>query len=176
MVLEFHEFGKEEYGLRFAKARDLLAQHQLDAILVGDEKNYRYFTGDRPPTKNRPTFVLLSLHGDPVVIVSEFGAKTAKFITSISDVRDYPLPFSFGVVADAIRSRKVKRLGVECDDRIFGAFHSAMQWGEFERMKKEPLRDRVLRCLQPSLGTAGNQNRGGDRLLEESGGDHQRGV
>ena len=135
MTLDFHEFGNEEYELRFEKARGLINRYGFDAILVGDEKNYRYFTGDRPPTKNRPTFVLLPLKGDPIVIASDFGAKTAKFITSISDVRGYPMPFKYHVVAEAIRSLGVKRVGVEYDDRIFGAFHSPMQWGEFDRMK-----------------------------------------
>jgi Xaa-Pro aminopeptidase len=135
MALDFHEFSKEEYELRFEKARSLMNQYGLEAILVGDEKNYRYFTGDRPPTKNRPTFILLPLMGDPIVIASDFGAKTAKFITYVSDVRGYPMPFNFGIVADAIRSLGVRRVGVEYDDRIFGAFHSPMQWGEFDRMK-----------------------------------------
>lgn len=135
MTLDFHEFGNEEYELRFEKARGLINRYGFDAILVGDEKNYRYFTGDRPPTKNRPTFVLLPLKGDPIVIASDFGAKTAKFITSISDVRGYPMPFKYHVVAEVIRSLGVKRVGVEYDDRIFGAFHSPMQWGEFDRMK-----------------------------------------
>ncbi|MGP8268688.1 MAG: M24 family metallopeptidase [Terracidiphilus sp.] len=135
MSLEYHEFDRNEYELRFRRARALMEQERLDAILVGDEKNYRYFTGDRSPTKNRPTFVLLFLEADPIVIASEFGAKTAKFITSISDVRGYPLPFTCGIVADAIRSRRVKRVGVECDDQVFGAFYSSMQWGEFDRLK-----------------------------------------
>jgi Xaa-Pro dipeptidase len=135
MTLDFHEFGKEEYECRFQKARSLMRRYGFDAILVGDEKNYRYFTGDRPPTKNRPTFVLLHLKADPIVIASDFGARTAKFITHISDVRGYAMPFSYAIVADAVRSLGVKRVGVECDDRIFGAFHSSIQWGEFERMK-----------------------------------------
>jgi Xaa-Pro dipeptidase len=137
MALDFHEFSKEEYELRFEKARGLMNQYGFEAILVGDEKNYRYFTGDRPPTKNRPTFILLPLTGDPIVIASDFGAKTAKFITYVSDVRGYPMPFNYGIVADAIRSLDVKRVGVEYDDRIFGAFHSPMQWGEFDRMKSD---------------------------------------
>lgn len=135
-MLDFHEFSQEEYELRFEKARDLMHRHQFDAILVGDEMNYRYFTGDRPPTKNRPTFVLLPLKGDPIVIASDFGAKTAKFITYISDVRGYPMPFSYGIVAEAIRHLGVKRVGVEIDDEIFGSFRFPMQWGEFDRMKK----------------------------------------
>lgn len=137
MVLDFHEFSQEEYELRFEKARALMHRYKLDAILVGDEKNYRYFTGDRATTKNRPTFVLLPLKGDPIVIASDFGAKTAKFITYISDVRGYPMPFSYGVVAEAVRCLGVKRVGVEYDDEIFGAFHSPMQWGEFDRMKSD---------------------------------------
>jgi Xaa-Pro dipeptidase len=135
MTLDFHEFSKEEYELRCEKARGLMNRHGFEAILVGDEKNYRYFTGDRPPTKNRPTFVLLPLTGNPIVIASDFGAKTARFVTHITDVRGYPMPFTYGIVADAIRSLSLKRVGVEYDDRIFGAFHSPMQWGEFDRMK-----------------------------------------
>lgn len=137
MVLDFHEFSQEEYELRFEKAWGLMHRYGFDAILVGDEKNYRYFTGDRPPTKNRPTFVLLPLKGNPVMIASDFGAKTAKFITYIFDVRGYPMPFSYGIVAEAIRSLGANRVGVEYDDRIFGAFHSPMQWGEFDRMKND---------------------------------------
>src|SRR4030042_1774252 len=109
MALDFHEFSKEEYELRFEKARGLMNRFGFEAILVGDEKNYRYFTGDRPPTKNRPTFILLPLMGDPIVIASDFGAKTAKFITYVSDVRGYPMPFTYGIVADAIRSLCGKR-------------------------------------------------------------------
>jgi len=137
VTLDFHEFSKEEYELRFEKARSLMNGYGFDGILVGDEKNYRYFTGDRPPTKNRPTFVLLPLKGDPIVIASDFGARTAKFITYVSDIRGYPMPFTYRMVADAIRSIGVKRVGVEYDDRIFGAFHSPMQWGEFDRMKSD---------------------------------------
>lgn len=137
MALDFHEFSKQEYERRFEKARSLMPQYGLDAILIGDEKNYRYFTGDRPPTKNRPAFVIVRLKGKPTLVASEFGAKTAKFVTRISDIRGYQIPFSYKVVADIIRSLGVKCVGTEYDDQIFGAFHSPMQWGEFDRMKDD---------------------------------------
>jgi Xaa-Pro aminopeptidase len=112
-----------------------MSQYGFDAILIGDEKNYRYFTGDRSPTKNRPAFVIVPLKGKPILLASEFGAKTAKFIAHISDVRVYQMPVSYQAIADIIRSLGVKRVGIEYDDHIFGAFHSSMQWGEFDRMK-----------------------------------------
>lgn len=137
LALDFHEFTQDEYERRFEKARGLMSRLAFDAILVGDEKNYRYFTGDRPPTKNRPTFVLLPIKKDPVLFVADFSAKTTKFVSTISDVRRYSMPFSYKPLAEAIRSLGAKRVGVESDDQTFGAFHSGMQWGEFGRMKKD---------------------------------------
>ena len=137
MGLDFREFSQKEYARRFEKARELMSRFGFDAILVGDEKNYRYFSGDRPPTKNRPAFVLLPIKDDPILIASDFASKTTRFVSAIMDVRAYPMPFSYKLLADAIRSIGLKRVGLEWDDRTFGGFHFGMQPGEFDRMKRD---------------------------------------
>ncbi len=75
---DFHDFPEAEYEGRCQRARALMAESGLDALLVSVGNNYRYFTGHLPPTKNRPTLFVLPLDASPFIIAATYGAASAK--------------------------------------------------------------------------------------------------
>jgi Xaa-Pro aminopeptidase len=100
--VDFHDFPKEEYDLRWGRARKLMAEQELDGLMVtGDfcsAMNYRYFTGHLPrdyqQNHSRPHVFLLPREGNPILIAVSLSAGDAPKSTWIDDIRVYhePLP------------------------------------------------------------------------------------
>lgn len=59
----------EEYARRISRARELMDDHGIDALIVTDSINYQYFTGHRAPGHaGRPSTFVLPREGEPALI------------------------------------------------------------------------------------------------------------
>ena len=124
--VETHEFPKEEYGLRYKRARQLTVRKDLDALFIHEINNYRYLSGAKFVTKNRPSFFVLPKEGEPVLIMNLFGKKRAEIQSWIEDIRTYFDPFDFEPVTKVLKELGLAkaRIGAEIDDPFFGSFHA----------------------------------------------------
>ncbi|MFQ6111709.1 MAG: aminopeptidase P family N-terminal domain-containing protein [Nitrospinota bacterium] len=114
-------FPEEEYRLRWDRARGLMAEEGLDALLITSDPNYRYFTGHRPfcpwATLTRANIALIPLSDEPVILAHLFHLEDVKASSPVKDVRPYsdlatpPLD----ELMDALSSRKLldKTIGAE---------------------------------------------------------------
>jgi Xaa-Pro aminopeptidase len=134
----FYEFGAEEYALRYRRARDSMAQRGIDALLITDAINYRYFTGHVGRTSNRPAFFLLPLSAEPIVLAAaELGTRDVLQTCHVRDVRGYPLPFSPDPLAEILRDKGLAGavIGIERNDTFFGGFRSQLQFDAFQKLE-----------------------------------------
>ena len=112
-MLRTRPFPKSEYDQRINRAKQLMKKEDLDAIIATHSKNFEYLTAgwrlgfdpvgymmeELPPT-SRPSFVIVPVVGDPVVLVPTlFGKESGwKELTNqnrwIDDIRTWHgLPF-----------------------------------------------------------------------------------
>lgn len=137
MARDFHEFPPQEYQLRYSRAREIMEEEGLDALLVADAVNCRYFTGYFPRTNNRPAFFILPLEGDPVILASsDLGARDAVQMSYVKRINAYDLPFRPVFLSKQLNEMGLgkARIGVEIDDRFFGSFRSQLQIGGFAEL------------------------------------------
>jgi Xaa-Pro dipeptidase len=135
---EFKEFSKEEFELRCKKARNLMAQKDIDWLLVSDEANFRYFTGCTPPTKNRPAFFFLPLEGKPFILSATFSANAFRNMSWVPHVIEYKVPITAESIQNALveaGAREV-RVGTEQNDFLFGGFRMNLPFDEFIRLRE----------------------------------------
>lgn len=82
-------FPNDEYEARCRKARTLMAEQGIDALLVTHPTNHLYFTGYRTFAEfsfPRPTVLVLPVGRDPVVVAQDFHLA----VTWEGDFREYP--------------------------------------------------------------------------------------
>src|ERR1041384_3246758 len=93
-------WSKEEITGRWQRAQRWMAEAGFDCLLVTEESNFRYFTGQTTPQflhRMRPQVFLLPKHGEPALYV--YGNEVARlkdptYITNIKtyvDVPPYPV-------------------------------------------------------------------------------------
>ena len=113
-------FSREEMDRRIVRARSLMAQSDLDALLITGEHNFHYFVGAAPsigPNESlaRPSALVLPAVGDPIIVSQ--GRDNIEQGTYITDIRDYfdVLRFPFHLVTEALQDRGLSagRIGVE---------------------------------------------------------------
>lgn len=117
-----------EYDARVARARSLMRDRQIDALIVTDQSHYSYFTGHAVAKwmRSRPSIFILPLDGDPAVIMWSGPSMFARlydrpFPTWVEDRRIYPeVPFDRSErvdwgVADVLRDRALSggRVAIE---------------------------------------------------------------
>src|SRR4051794_28724739 len=83
------EFDRAEYLERLRRVQAGMVEAQLDAVLVADRANYRYFSGHYTETTplyqpGRPTACWLPASGEPVLVICEGDLTWAQW-TSWSD-------------------------------------------------------------------------------------------
>lgn len=87
----YPDFSKEEFEARYAKARALMAEKNLDALLITERLNYQYFTGHRSEQcavdKIRSYMFILPKDGDPTLITMPFEVAQVEQTSYISDIR-----------------------------------------------------------------------------------------
>jgi len=87
-------FSVDEYRSRTVAAQALMADAELDALLVCTEPEVRYFSGFHTPfwqSPTRPWFLVIPAAGDPVAVVPGIGAESWSR-TWVDDVRTWPAP------------------------------------------------------------------------------------
>lgn len=114
-------FSPAEFEQRLARAQTIMAQHQLDGLLLTTPHNIRYFTGFdsqfwESPT--RPWFLVVPAAGLPIAVIPEIGAPEMA-LTWIKDIRTWPAPMpaddGLSLLAGVISAlpRRHGRIGAE---------------------------------------------------------------
>ena len=136
---DFHEFPEAEYQTRYQRARTLMAESGLDALMVSEQCSYRYFTGHLPPTKNRPTLFVLPMDGSPLIVAATHGSASAKLMSWVQEIVVYEVPLRAEDLREALAGAGLsgKTIGTEAHDRFFGAAGIGISHGEYQRLQKE---------------------------------------
>ena len=106
---------------RIAKARSLMARHGIDAIIVEPGASLDYFTGVQWWRSERLTAAVIPAHGDPILVTPFFERPSvAESLSVPAEIRTWnedeePLK----LVADFLRSKRVRTVGFEETDRYF---------------------------------------------------------
>ena len=69
-------FSNEEFEYRLERTQDLLYEKKLDALLISNPSNLRYFTGintDFWESPTRPWFLVIPLSGNAIAVIPEIG-------------------------------------------------------------------------------------------------------
>jgi Xaa-Pro aminopeptidase len=91
MDMEYKRFPKEEYERRWERARTLMKDHALDALLVTEANNFTYLSGGHGDFSfSRPTVMILPQKGQAVMIVHEFFEPSQRRESWINEIRSYP--------------------------------------------------------------------------------------
>ena len=78
---DLNDFALEEYQRRLAGLREMMAQSNMDAVLINTDANHRYFSGHathRWTHKYTALFALLPLESEPVLIVTPIEASMCR--------------------------------------------------------------------------------------------------
>jgi Xaa-Pro aminopeptidase len=117
------KFTRAEYEGRIERARALMTEDKLDAIMVTAEPTLPYFSGLESQiawvSPSRPWHLILPRDGDPIAIIPASGVREWSGTSWIKDVRTWrsPNPANEGLdlLAGAIKSlrRSFNRIGAE---------------------------------------------------------------
>ncbi len=120
---ELPAFTRTEFENRAERARKMMTEAKLDAVMVSSEPNVEYLSGFTTQfawnTPTRPWYFVLPRTGKPVGVIPEIGAENWLGTSWVPDIRTWasPRPDNEGLdlLADAIQSvrRRYGRIGVE---------------------------------------------------------------
>jgi Xaa-Pro dipeptidase len=118
--VEYPLFSRAEMDRRYARARELMAEQSLDALVITGEENFQYFAGTAASialhhSLTRPSVVVLPLERDPIIITqSKIYVLMSTYISEIVEYFDV-LSFPAQVIADGLKDVGLKhqRVGVE---------------------------------------------------------------
>jgi len=117
MTIAERGFPRSEYERRVELAHGLMADLDLDAVVVCTEPEVRYLTGFHTPfwqSPTRPWFVVLPAAGPPIAVIPEIGA-SAMAATWVDDVRTWPAPRpsddGVSMLADTLNEVAGRRVG-----------------------------------------------------------------
>lgn len=131
-------FTRQEFQHRVERARALMTELRLDAIMVNSEKNVEYFSGyasDLWASPTRPFYFVLPRVGEPIAVLPQ-GADVAWLNSSWAErmtTWPAPRPENEGVTELASEIKKVKqqfgRVGIEMgpESRIGMTLNDALQ-------------------------------------------------
>lgn len=109
----YAEFPKSEFEERYARARSLMEEQNLDALLITERLNYIYFTGHRseqtPIDKLRPYVFILPREGEGVLITMEFEREQIKDTTWIENVHPAGLKDRVEPIVTVLKKLKLDR-------------------------------------------------------------------
>jgi Xaa-Pro aminopeptidase len=119
-IAEYALFSRREMDRRYARARDLMAEQGIDALVVTGEENFQYFAGTAASialhhSLTRPSVLVLPLERDPLIITqSKIYVLMSTYISDIVEYFDV-LSFPHQVVADVLKQVGLtrNRVGVE---------------------------------------------------------------
>ena len=113
-------FTKKEMARRLARVRSLMAEQNVDCLLITGEHNFHYFVGAAPsigPNESltRPSALILPASEDPVIVSQ--GLDNIILGTYVNDIRGYldVLKFPYTMVCEVFREKGLNtgRIGVE---------------------------------------------------------------
>jgi Xaa-Pro aminopeptidase len=125
-----HPFDADELSGRAERARSLLEERSLDALVVSGDfsagMNYYWLSGHLPrdfqQNYSRPHVMVLPLRGEPFLYVYDVNAENARGLSWVDDVVPYVPPFDGAALGAALRARGLDRarIGLELgeDQRI----------------------------------------------------------
>ena len=91
MSPEYPDFPKEEFENRYARARALMAEQNIDALFITEKLNYGYFSGHRscqnPIDKIRSYMFILPKDDDPLLITMPFEVMQVEQTTYIENIK-----------------------------------------------------------------------------------------
>ncbi|WP_417670195.1 M24 family metallopeptidase [Roseibium sp.] len=88
------DFPESEFAARLEKAQAAMQATELDALLLSNEPDVRYFSGFRTQfwqSPTRPWFLIVPAKGKPIAVIPEIGAPLMR-TTWIEDIRSFPSP------------------------------------------------------------------------------------
>ena len=114
-------FSEGDMQRRWTRARQLMAERGLDALLVTNEENFQYFTGTTGSlglhySLARPAVLVFPLEGEPIAIVGELISQSVRLTSYVRELRGYTdvMTFPYRLVVDAIEDLGgVERIGTE---------------------------------------------------------------
>jgi Xaa-Pro dipeptidase len=117
------EFDRQEYDDRVSRAKVLMAEYDLDAIMVtGDfsaATNYRYFSGHNPRDYQlnfaRPHVCVITASGDAALLVYYLNTENAADASWITDVREYTQPFPGSAVTSILKDLGLTSGRIGCE-------------------------------------------------------------
>ena len=113
-------FSRAEMDRRYARAREVMARRQIDALLITGEENFQYFSGGSASlalhySNTRPSVLVLPLDRDPIIVTQ--GRDYIELATYVTDFREYVdlLQFPHDLVVEALRDAGLRhrRVGAE---------------------------------------------------------------
>lgn len=120
----FLDFDVAEYEDRLARAQEKMAELDIDGLVLSDESNLIYLTGNRTilySSKFRPFLAVVPQQGEPTLILPNLEVGIGRKTSWVEDVRgwgkglyaDAPDPFT--LVADAMKEKGIAdgRVGLE---------------------------------------------------------------
>lgn len=125
----------QEHAARIARAQTLMAQADLDALLLANGPNLFYFTGfPRARAGSRPYLLLIPQSGAPVFFVHAGREEEVRAATDVQDVRVYQglSVAPVAQVADQIVRSGYRRVGMELSQEHY----LDMQVADFRRLEQ----------------------------------------
>lgn len=114
-------FSKDEFDLRCRRAKECMAERNLDALLATNLANYTYFGGHRIPNimipnKSRPFIVVVPRVAPPCLVIQAPFAAAAERTSWIKDISTWSgLPFRADSVADCLSRLGLNHSRIGCE-------------------------------------------------------------
>jgi len=140
----FYNIPKEEYQQRIKKSKELLEKFKMDALVVYDPENVRYYTGFNKvgmgvERRWRMGFIILK-DRDPIFIVPYVMEKASVHQIWVDDIRGWAGPHHLNytqdhekLCADILRESRAKIVGTELGHTM----NTFLSFKEFELIKKD---------------------------------------
>ncbi|MCH8087155.1 MAG: aminopeptidase P family protein [Chloroflexi bacterium] len=118
--LEYAMFSRAEMERRYNRARELMAEKQLDALLITGDHNFHYFAAAAASigpnnSLSRPSLFILPVGRDPIIVTQ--GRDNLVLGCYVTDLREYSgvLSVPVDLVVESLREAglKNKRVGAE---------------------------------------------------------------
>lgn len=134
---EYMKFPLQEYQDRCKKVRRLMEEKYLKGLFITEGTNFNYLSGGtRRMDHSRPTFMLLSLEGDPIVLVHKFPEENRRREIWVEDIRIYQTlqGTPFDLVVEAMKDLKMDegRVGAELGFEL----RLGISFNDFIRLKE----------------------------------------
>lgn len=144
--VKFPDFPREEYTLRLRRTQELMKKRGIDAWILFNHHNIRYFTGfekvNYTNDDNWRRSLIIPSQGEPVIIAPQILYENFCITTWVKDIRAFGGPKHLDYMADhhTLFLNTMKELGLQ-NKRVGTELSSTMlpdlSFGEYERIKAD---------------------------------------